>query len=455
MDAKGVMRGLGWSVAALAGVVAVGYGLLVLVNWNDEPASAEAQRLAALVHGRPALADAANGYVHLLGLAAAPDVDPVGLGSARKAFVEAPTPRLDADAMVPPGRTRDFRAERSGRVAALARACADAVPCEDAAAADPDAVAQWLASERWLLDRYDRMLATEAWQEALPGHVTSPLLVGTEALDAQRLHLLAARERARAGDVAGVRDVLDRDLVFWRRVLASTDLLVTKMIAVAAVNRHFASGNLVLRALPPGESAAAVPPSWQRPLAVHERSLTRTLGGELHYIGRALETVASDDAGGAGRDWRLVDRLQRPLFQRQATLNLFAARMARTGAVSELPYEEIGPALARLDRPDAAPSRWVRAYNVLGHVLDATTPASAYAQYVARTVDIEGHRRAALLVATLRGAGVTLDGMAAAVRDAPLRSPVDGDAFDWDPAEGVVVFNGLAEAGRGRHAVLF
>jgi len=33
--------------------------------------------------------------------------------------------------------------------------------------------------------------------------------------------------------------VLERDLQFWRRVQQSSDILVSKMIATAALNRHF------------------------------------------------------------------------------------------------------------------------------------------------------------------------------------------------------------------------
>ena len=41
----------------------------------------------------------------------------------------------------------------------------------------------------------------------------------------------------------------ERDLRFWRIVLQSSDILVSKMMATAMLNRHFEWGNLVLRTL--------------------------------------------------------------------------------------------------------------------------------------------------------------------------------------------------------------
>jgi len=414
---------MAWAVTALAGLVLLAYLALLFVNRNDEPPSADAERLVAMQRDRPPLADAANGYVHLLGLAT----------EARG----------------------DYRAARSREVSALADACADAPACADAVDAHPDAVAQWLGSEQWLLDRYRRMLATDGWREPIPTQFTAPLASFQHAIGAQNLHLLAVRQQALARDPATVRDLLDHDLVFWRKVLASSDLLISKMAAVAAVNRNFALGNLALRELPPDLADAAVPRSWRQPLTVEERSLMRSLGGEWEFVGSALRTATSPEADAADARWRVTRRLQQPLLQHQATLNLFAERMVRMGALSELPYRDIAPALERLAQAQEPPPLRIRPYNVLGNLLIDTGASSAYGDYIARTADLEGHRRAALRVATLRGDGIQAEGLAAAVRDASLRNPYDDAAFEWDAVGGAVVFRGLEQRDRGRHAVLF
>jgi hypothetical protein len=424
MNTTGVMRGFAWAVGMLVGVPTLAYLALVAVNWNDEPPSADVERLVAMNHDRPVLADGANGYVHVLGLADGPDADP------------------------------GYRDARSPEVTALADACGEASACAEALDARPGALAHWLDSEQWLLDRYRRMLATTGWREPIPA---DPLHLPAyqPAMEAQKLHLLDARRQALAGDPAAVRDLLERDLLFWRQVLASSDLLITKMVAAAAVRQNFVLGNLALRELPAGDADAAVPPSWRQPLTVAERSLMRPFGGEWHVVASAIRAGMLPGATGAASSESIGDQLVRPLYQEQATLNLTAARMVRLGTLSELPYPQLGPALEGLARPEEQAGLRFQPYNPVGAILDSVAADAVYADYIARASDVEGLRRATLLVASLRGEGVGREGAAAAVREAPMRSPYDGAPFEWDAASGSVVFDGLASTWLGRHAVLF
>lgn len=403
----------------LVGLPALVYAGLVAINWNDEAPSAEAGQLAALYRDRPAVADADNGLVHLQALA-----EEVGA---------------------------DYRAARSAEVVALVDACSQAVACAEALDANPEALGQWLQAEQGLLDGYRRMLAvTTGWREEVPEDPVAALPSYQPAMDAQRLHLLDARRYALAGDPVAVRDLLERDLVFWRGVMASSDMLITKMVAVAAAGRNFEFGNLALAGLPPEQVAEAVPPSWRAPLTVAERSLARAFGGEWRFtVGALREVAAGRQSEGQGR---LGERLSRPLLQEQATLNLAAGRMVRLGRLSELPYAELGGALDRLSEEPAP--RAFRLYNPVGSILQSLASASLYSHYIARVSDLEGHRRAALLVAGLRGAGIGVDDAAAAVQDSPLRNPYDDSTLEWDAASRSVVFNGLEAGERGRHAVL-
>lgn len=442
-------------MASVAALVVAAYLALLAINWRDAPPSADAARLSAMLRDRPAVADADNGFVHALGLTAPRDADPVALGAQRKAWLEAfVAPAEGADAGGFPGVDVDVRGARSSAVAALAAACAEADTCADALRADPAALAQWLSSEQWLLDRYRRMLDTRAWRETIPRHPRAPLAGYQHALDAQRLHLLAVRQLAVDGDAALVRDHLDRDLAFWRTVLASSDLLITRMVAGAAVRRHLAFGHLALRELPPGQVHAAVPPAWRQPLAAAERSLVRVFAGEWHYVSGGLEmAMASGAAGSPGTAWqRMSDRLVRPLYQPQDTVNDSAARLVRLGELSRLPYPALAAALGDATRgqPRAAPT--LRAYNPVGAILDAIGGDAAYASYIARASDLEGVRRAALLAAMRRAADVAPRDAEVAIDDAALRDPYTGAPFGRDPASGAVVFVGLEPGPRGRHA---
>ena len=127
MNSGRMIQGLAWAIAALVSCVALAWLALVVVNRHDEAPSADALRLEALVRDRAHLADADNGYIHLLGLAATPDSDPgaMAIGSARAAYIETyVAPMADDGAHAWPGRDVDYRALRGPDVAALADAAA-------------------------------------------------------------------------------------------------------------------------------------------------------------------------------------------------------------------------------------------------------------------------------------------------------------------------------------------
>lgn len=415
------MRVIAKVLAVLVALPAIGLLLLVAINWRDQPPSADAERFDAMLRDRPALADAENAYVHVMRL--------VGPGDPA------------------------YRDARSADVDALSAACQEVTACADALEEHPDVLSGWLSSEHWLLDRYRGMLhASQGWREPVPADLDAMFPSFGPARDAQKLHLLDAWTRARAGDAGAVRDMLDRDLRFWRRVVASSDLLISKMVAADAVERNFEWGAMALRSLPADAVDGAVPPSWREPMTLSERSLTRALGGEWSFMASAVRSALV--VPGEGEDAGFLSTpLHRVLFQEQATRNLFAANLAEMGQVSERPYPELRDALDAVATGERGGTKtWLRAYNPVGAVLAAISPP-AYVDYVARAADLEGRRRVALLAATLHATGTPPAGVAQALAETPLRSPYDDTAFSWDVAEGRLVFQGLRSGEKGRYAI--
>lgn len=406
-------------MAGLLGLAVVAYLALLVVNRNDEAPSADARRLESVAADRPMLPEAGNGHALLAVLAA---------GHA------------------------DRLAARTDAVRGLAGACVVPADCEAALAAAPGALAAWQASEAALLQHYGDMLAAGGWQEAVPEGPNAPFPDFSGVRDGQVLYLLGVRDAARAGDADVVRDALERDLAFWRNVMAGSRTLVTRMVAVDAVQRHFQLAQFALRALPAAAAGEAVPASWSRPLTDTERSLAGPLAGEWHMLRGGLLAVAAGAEEG-GDDW--MSALARPLFQPQATLNRAAATLAGLDDISGQPYAELARSIRAQPGAGDAPDLRFTAYNPIGTVLASSQALSVpmYADYIARSADIEGVRRAALLVATLRAQGVRPGGVPEALRDAGLRDPYDGEAFGWDPAAGAVVFDGLASAPRGSYAL--
>ena len=355
------MRVIAKVLAVLVALPAIGLLLLVAINWRDQPPSADAERFDAMLRDRPALADAENAYVHLMRL--------TGPGDPA------------------------YRDARSADVDALSAACQEVTACADTLEKHPDVLSGWLSSEQWLLDRYRGMLhASRGWREPVPADLDAMFPAFGPARDAQELHLLDAWTRARAGDAGAVRDMLDRDLRFWRQVVASSDLLISKMVAAAAVERNFEWGAMALRSLPADAVDGAVPPSWREPITLSERSLMRALGGEWSFVASTIRSAlvipeAGEDAGVLSRP------LQRVFFQEQATRNLFAANFAGMGQVSERPYPELQDALDAVATGErggtktgcARTTRWAPPRHF----------AAGSCDYAARAADLEGRRRRA------------------------------------------------------------
>jgi hypothetical protein len=136
-------------------------------------------------------------------------------------------------------------------------------------------------------------------------------------MEGQKLLMLDAKVRARKGDHAGVRDLLARDLRFWRRVFESSDTLLTKMIAKAAIDRHFSLGNLVLRSLPSDRAVDALPEEWRTPISDSERSLLRLLVGEWTYMSAVLQFRSRFSASNELDRRERANRLAEPLSSRR------------------------------------------------------------------------------------------------------------------------------------------
>ena len=68
--------------------------------------------------------------------------------------------------------------------------------------------------------------------------------------------------------------------------------------------------------------------------------------------------------------------------------------------------------------------------------------------------DLEGIRRAALLVAELRADGVTADEAAQRLPGSAILDPYTGHPFTWEDAGDAVVFQGLERHERSRHELI-
>jgi hypothetical protein len=442
-----------WISGVLVGIPVAAYTAAIVVNRRDRAPSPDALQLTASYQGRPAVADGDNAFVYFLGFNSALGENPSDVGARRLAWLQqydapadaatdpliAPLDYLGADPVVAEFRTVCDKLDRA---------------CLGVYAQGGDVFERWNAAQPWLLERYRRLIAHGGWRELVPSNVTVPLPSYSAVLHGQRLLLLQATTLAEDGDSAAVAELLAGDLNFWRMVLESADLLVTKMIATAALQRHFQWGNVALRALPAASALAATPAEWRTPLTAAELSLRRTLAGEWIYVSGALTKLLADHANGESVAEQATNRLLLRLFQRQDTLNRYSTYFTELGATLDAPLLGYGGAadaasmLAERTAAETFPPRSL--YNITGAVLMAAGPAD-YGDYARRVADLEGIRRAALATVALRAEGTPAADLASALAASALRNPYDDQPLGWDVGDGAVVFVGLEAGERGRH----
>ena len=438
-------------IGGLVGLVAAIYIAALVVNWRDQPPSAVALNLAASYETRPSLSDSHNAFVYLLGFDAPLGDDPRVVGARRLAWLKS-TNDLSFNEADDPQTTHLEYSSTDPVVEQFLMACeSDTRACALAFTNSAVVFEAWNATHPWLLDRYLTLIAHSGWREEV-FFLSAPLASYAPALRGQRLLLLHAKVLADAGDTRAARDLLASDARFWRLVLASSDLLITQMIATAALRQHFAWGSLVMRSFPPGSIEADVPDEWRQPLTEAELSLRRVLVGEWMFFANipAMEYASLRlENSLAGR---AQDRLLQPLFQRQATLNRHAAYLDELASTVDAPLREYASAvdraslLAQRTADEAFRAHWL--YNLVGSLLMAAAPAD-YGGYVGRVGDIEGMRRGALAAVLLRQYATPQ--LAEALAASPLRNPYDEQPLRWDAEERAVVFVGLEPGERGEH----
>jgi len=454
MNLRRVVRFCAWTIASGVFLVIALYGILVAINWSDEAPSADAVRLQRIVSERAPLADRDNAFVLSLGLLAPQDKDAYQWGLARKAFMEHFVSPASGAYVPMPGKEVDYMASRSAATKALDEACrrGDA-GCLRLLEQDPARLDAWLASEGWLLARYRNLLACKGWRETLPNASNAPFATYNGAMTGQMLFLMQALQKARAGDAATARAMLQQDLVYWRMVLRSSDLLISKMIAAAAVERHFVLGNLVLRELQHAGKTVAAPDAWTRPISRDERSMQRALAGEWTYWKVSMPKQPSDGSLPAPVQW-LVFRLMRPTYQPQATNNLYATFLLDQAKDVDVDFRML-PQAVRAASPDMASTHFFRAYNTMGNILYLIMATNDFTGYAVRVSDLEGVRRAALLAVDMRSDASDASTPLRRIEASAWRNPYTDRAFQWEPQTQGVVFEGLSGGERGHQTVLF
>jgi hypothetical protein len=453
---------LGWAAGGLVALFIVLYLIVVAINWHDAEPSAVALRMEERFEARPAVRDEDNAFVYVMGFDVEPGESPAEIGLKRIDWLRKSEGMAELDLAADPlGNRSDTRAARHPLITSYYEACGrGGADCSAAFQAVNLKFDEWNGSEAWLLERYRTLLDIASWREFVSSHATAPLASYGRVFEGQKVLLLHARIRAAKHDAAGARELLSEDLRFWRGVLESSDLLITKMLATSAVNRHFKLGADVLRQLPPEQVPEAVPDAWRMEITDAERSMQRWMTGEWMYVSGIIRRLDRDLAvtvpmedGIAANVWT---SLSAPLFQPQDTINRYAKFYTRVveelEGVTLAEYEAAANRVSGLSDSLTNDSFLPKSmYNIVGQKIIGY--GADFGSYVRRVGDIEGVRRAALAAVSLHQGRVAGDDIPAALAASPLRNPYDGEPFAWDATAGDIVFRGLERGERGEHRI--
>lgn len=394
---------------------------------------------------RPVVADADNAFLDAMGFLGPAAEDAHELGARRVAWLQkyGVDPKTAGD---DPGKTAlDLKASRSQSLrqvidacrAAFARACGSAI---ERARGD----VTLSEFESLLLARYDVLLGRRGWHDAVITRPRAPLAAYSGMIEAQRLMLIRLIQTARAGDVEKVQATLSRDLAYWRMVFVSSDLLISKMMALAAIRQHFALGTLVLRALPADRVMEAVPEKWQEEFSADERSMRRVIAGEFLMTEGLLLG-----------DWASADKLRDPVEGEERDDAVIVENMHEMRLQPSL-SDYADYYLATADGYRAPLTEYEAVSRKLGgeykDVIDRSFDLNPYAL---RFGSAEGMRRAALLTVQLRSQSVPVAEIENRLRESPLRNPYNGEPFVWDAADHAIVFTGPEDRKYRRQAYLY
>lgn len=418
-------------------------GALAYVLWSSRP-SADAQRLLVIHAARETAPERDNAFIYLMGLAAPVGADPLELGRKRVAWLKERVADPATAAADPSGDAADAASQSAG-LKEISESCRGGTATRCTVAFD-----RWVAGEAFtpfevaMLARYRTLISYPRFFESVSWDGGQPLPPFKESFIGQRIFYVALARAAEAGDTAAVRDALEREARFWREVQRGSDLLIPKMIAIAALRNQFFFGNRILRRLPAGKVADAIPPAWREEFGAAELSLMRVMAGEYAFAAHMLrereaeqqriEHEYADDEEFEPPDPfdRMLTGMGRRLNLQQRMLNRMARAYVAAGERFGVPLHEY-PAVAERVTEECAE---FHQFNV--------------DKYVYRVGTLEGMRRAALLAAELRVREVPHADVAAAVLATPLQDPFSREPFTWSAADGTLTFNSPAANGRWR-----
>jgi hypothetical protein len=460
-----VIKAVLWVLATTIGLTVAGYLFVLVINLEDRPPSESVARIKEITASITQIENDDNAYVYINGFSIVKGEDPKEWGERRIAWaLQVLKEPFEDKAYDFPGEDHDFRGENEAVIDKLLEGCKEVDrACLELVKQNEESILDWMDSNDWLLERYQTLLIHPGWYEAVPYDVRLPLPNYRDVLDAQMLLFAKAWVAAGNSDASTVKSLLEKDVRFWREVLASSDVLITKMIAVAALKRHFSWSSAILHRLPSDVVLDGVPVSWSNPISKQERSMLRCMLGEWEFANDTIRHLKNGDFNSSEwGEWRPIYSsavwfFVNPMLKSEDSSGRYAELILETVDILDVTYEQYPRAIGRVQEvwneriESAFPSR---IYNLTGDYLFASSMWDL-ASYSVRVSDLEGIRRIAVAAIEFRSRGILSREIADELPKVETRNPYTEEPFIWDDTTGAIVFQGLESGESGRHWVLY
>ena len=448
-----VLKWLGIGVAGLIGLVVLAYGVLVVINWSDEPPSEAYLAFEASLDEIGPLDHPDNAYVYALGLGVPEDEDPVEFGRQWVEWSQLPL-KEQLETEEPSGETL-FGYDRSGRDSLLS-ACRDFdEECAEFISSPRDTLSVVAAESQWIVTRYQQLLELPVWYEPPPDSILS-IPFYNDLMYSGVIYGHRAWQIAREGAHEQALDMLDQEARFLRMVHEKAGILLTRMVVLNGLRNNLQWTNAILQM--DGEGGRDVPEAWQKPISPSERSMSRAAAGELVVMDASYESRFYNIGEGTPFLTRLEWAIGALLLQNQANKNLMADIYAQTNEVVVKPYPEIMAAADsfREYKRELEDNVSLGLKNPVGVILMKYGLQNDYTLYLGvRSTDLEGARRVLILAQQLRAEGVTPEEVPARLQTADIRNPYTEEPFGWDAEAAEITFNGLAPGDRNEFSLKY
>ncbi len=306
------------------------YVVLLLLNLSDEDKSAQVLTFEDFISQKKQLTPQQNAYISLVGITAKPneDIHVIGLERIEKLadfkLTTKPLPFSDFF------NVDDINAQLNSILSSCQRGEQLDDNCQKSLLNQQEKIARLINENQLLIQRYRMITQLPHWYEILPASIVyTDGMRHQFLLSLQKLNMLAIWQMAMNSDanVDELAKLLKQQGLFVRNTLASTHILLTKVISYSSVEQHFNWLGFILTNMLDSMSQQVLKKSvvnaLSQPLTPQELSLEPIIIGEWQFAQSFHQQMIDETEG----DYAWLNFLLMPILKQQATLNLHAKVM--------------------------------------------------------------------------------------------------------------------------------